>query len=395
MEADSPPTGRKGSTVAFVVAGALLGSLATYGILARTRHEVAHAPEAFHVDGTDVAMGRSVPMHFDTAPVELGEPLPRVPVTARVETVEARTAPSFAPLDGRVAEVAVHIGDKVKEKDRLVLVRSGDLAGMERERRAAELSIRTKAAMVERTKRMVESRAAPDNDLLVAESELEESRLAAAAANSKLHSLAVSQAGDTGYWVLANRAGTVVQIDAQPGKQVGPDKDRPVATVSDLDEVRVIADVGQREASSLAPGLAVSIRPPGGASFATGANDSPVVMGTVESVSDVLDPDRQTVPIRVRVDNRARKLRPHEFVEATFAPPSADRVLQVPADAVVSDGATSVVFVETRPGVVSRRPVRLGRQTRERAEIVDGVTVGERVVARGALLLLNAVEMKR
>ena len=32
-------------------------------------------------------------------------------MTARVATLEDRTAPSFAPLDGRVERVAVHIGE--------------------------------------------------------------------------------------------------------------------------------------------------------------------------------------------------------------------------------------------------------------------------------------------
>ncbi len=60
----------------------------------------------------------------------------------------------------------------------------------------------------------------------------------------------------------------------------------------------------------------------------------------------------------------------------------------------MSDGSTSVVFVETEPGVLRRRPVQLGRQSAERAEVMSGLNAGERVVVRGALLLLNALDVK-
>jgi membrane fusion protein, heavy metal efflux system len=325
---------------------------------------------------------RSV-MKFETVAVELGPPLARPPVTARVATLEDRTAPSFAPLDGRVERVAVHIGDHVKEGDRLVLVRSGDLAGLQRDLEAARLAIATKRALLDRLNLLTESRAVSQNELLVAQSELNEARLSAAAAEARLRSLTVRREGDTGYWVLATRSGTVVQLDATPGKQVGPDKDRPVATVADLGEVLVLADVPQRDASTLRPGLPVSIEVPG-----AGAP----VPGAIEVVSDVMDAERQTVPVRVRAPNRELKLRPHAFVNAVFGPAAEGAVMQLPSEAVVSDGATSVVFVETAPGAFRRRPVTLGRQSKDRVEITGGLEPAERVVVRGALLLLNAID---
>jgi cobalt-zinc-cadmium efflux system membrane fusion protein len=355
-------------------------------VVARSHEHHTTSEPSFKVDGDALKLKPSVvPMKFETAAVELGTPLPRSPVTARVATVESRTGPSFAPLDGRVVEVAVRIGDHVKQGDRLVMVRSGDLASMERELHAAQLAIQTKQALADRMKLLVESRAASQNDLMVAQGELAEAKLTSAAADAKIRSLTVRQAGETAFWVLATRSGTVVQIDAVPGKQVGPDKDHPIATVADLDEVLVVSDVPQNEASTLGVGLEVLVQPP--------AHGDPM-QGFVESVSDMLDPDRQTVPIRIRVKNDGHRLRPHEFVEASFAPSKTDRVLIVPADSVVSDGSVSVVFVEVAPGILRRRTVRLGRQTKEKTEILSGVVEGEHVVTRGALLLLNAIDVK-
>jgi len=369
--------------------GVLVGVGASAGVFAvvgnRSRPQATEPAPPFRVDKDSVKLAPSrVPMRFETAPADWGPPLQRAPVTARVQTVDALTAPSFAPLDGRVLEVAVKIGDHAKEGDQLVKVASGDLASLVRELNAARLTIATKQSLSNRLRLLVESRAASQNDLLVAESELNEARLAAGAADAKLRSLHVTQAGESAYWILAARAGTVVQLDAVRGKQVGPDKDKPVATVADLDEVLVVSDVPQSDAASLVLGSGVSVSEPG-------SGHAPIT-GTIELISDVLDPDRQTVPIRVRVKNATHGLRPHQFVEATFAPTNADRLLIVPSDAVVTDGAKSVVFVEVTPGELKRREVHVGRQTKDKAEIVSGLTAGERVVVRGALLLLNAIE---
>jgi multidrug efflux pump subunit AcrA (membrane-fusion protein) len=93
----------------------------------------------------------------------------------------------------------------------------------------------------------------------------------------------------------------------------------------------------------------------------------------------------------VRVNNAGHTLRPNQFVAATFGVPAQAEVILVPADAVVTDGVSSIVFVEGAPGVLTRREVRVGRRTKDQVEILGGLQPGERVVVKGALLLLNAI----
>jgi cobalt-zinc-cadmium efflux system membrane fusion protein len=386
------PFFRQNPMIAIAVGGILGAALATTLTVTAMRHARRAAPVAagpsFDVEpGAAVKLraGSYQPLRFDTRQAELGAPLPRPPVTARVATLETNTSPSFAPLEGRVVETAARIGSEVKEGDKLVLIRTGELAELKRAKQAAELSISTKQALLTRVERLIESRAASQNDLLLAESELNESKLSARAGDARLRALSIRQEGDVGYWVLANRAGTVVQLDAAPGKEVGPDKDKPVATVAELADVLVLADLPQRDAGGLVAGMPVAIR------FSGAGAAADAITGVLESVSAVLDPDRQTIPVRIRAKNEDSKLRPNTFVEATFLPKEGTRVVLVPTEAAISDGSTSVVFVETEPGVYRRRVVQLGRQTRDKTEVLKGLDAGEKVVVRGALLLLNAV----
>ncbi|MFO0729168.1 MAG: efflux RND transporter periplasmic adaptor subunit [Myxococcota bacterium] len=344
------------------------------------------APYSVVKDSVKIEEAAAKKLRFVTAPAELDVPLPMPPITGHVTTVETLTFPAYSPLSGRVATVNVRLGDRVKAGQQLIEIKSAELPTLERELKAAELAAKTKAALVERTRQLVAARAAPENDLVVAESELAEAKLAETTARTRLRTLAVGSAAEDSYWILASRAGTVVQLEVTPGMVVGPDKDRPLVTVADLDEVVVIGDVPQRDAVGLTPGIKAVITFPGGT--------SDTVEGTLETVSEVVDPDRQTVPVRIRAPNLGRQLRPNSYVDLTLVTGQAGKLVQVPTDAIVSDGAQSVVFVEEGAGVFRRRPVTVRRQNKDKAEISAGLTAGEKVVVVGALLLLNAINVE-
>ncbi len=376
------------SLIIGLLIGAVTASATTALITAALWRKPVRAPIAGYTiegDGVRLTPGAS-PFHFETVPAKEGPPLLRTPVTARVAAIETRTSPCFAPLEGRIERVAVRLGDIVPQGGRLALVRSGDLATMLRELRASLAAAQTKRALVQRMNILVTSRAASENELLIAKNDLREAELMTKAADSRLKSLSVSEEGDNLYWMLATQAGTVVQLDAAPGLHVGPNKDKAMATIADLDEVLVLADVAQHDVLDLNVGTTAQIRLPGVSGEA--------LTGKVETVSQVVDPERQTVPIRIKLENPGHLLRPNAFVEATFDPQSARRVLILPSESVVSDGLDSVVFVERPGGTLARRKVTLGRQNEGFAEIVSGLRAGERVVHRGAILLLNALTLQ-
>jgi cobalt-zinc-cadmium efflux system membrane fusion protein len=369
----------------------LLIGAAAASLAASSCHKAEKTAEAasFTVDKDTVKLadGTPRPVGFTTEAATLGSPLPPPPITGRVATVETLTAPSFAPLSGRVSEVHIRLGDHVKVGDPLVAVKAADLSTLQHDLAASELAIKTKQAIVDRTKLLVDARAASQNDLMVAQSELAEAKLAAQNAGAKIQSLSVKEQSDTVYWIVAQRAGTVVQLDAVPGQEVGPDKEKPVVTIADLDSVLVVGDLRQREAAGIVPGLEAQVSSPGTTKGA--------LIGEVETVSEVVDPDRQTVPVRIRLQNVNHAFRPNSYVNVSFSTTqSGETVVLVPSAAVVSDGAESVVFVEVEPGTYKRQAVQLGRQTKEKTEIVAGLKEGQKVVTQGALLLLNSLDVE-
>ncbi len=344
-----------------------------------------HAETAYRVTENQVHINQEGPVQFDVVTATLGTSLALPSIPARVEPVESQISPIFAPLSGRVIETQVHLGDRVSKGQRLVLVRTGELPTLEHDVRAAELSVQTRANTVQRLEGLVASRAGSQNDLIVAQSELDQARLSVKAAKAKVASLQIARADDTSYWVLAARSGSVVQLGAAPGLQVGPES-AALLTVADLSAVLVVADVPQGDAGSLSKG--------GIAHIFLGQSAAEAVEGRIEVISEVVDPARQTVPVRIRVDNPNGKLRPNAFVTLTFDSEQRQDVVRIPAASVVRDGATAVVFVETAHGTFERRAVEVGRQNHDEVEVSSGLRSGERVVKSGALLLLNAIDIR-
>ncbi len=318
-------------------------------------------------------------------------PLPPVPAAARVLIDEARSTPVFATLPGRVEQIAVHLGQVVKAGERILSIRSSALPELGRDVQSARAALALKGSQLDRVRDLVKVGALAGKELLTAEQERHEVELQLNAAEGKRRSLRVGALDQGGlYWLTAGRAGTVVERHALVGMEAGPDRTEPLVSIADLQEVIVVADVLESDVQSLAPGqiaqiAAVGLGPEG-------------LNGRIEHISEAVDPVRRTVSVRLRVSNPAHKLRPNAFAQVTFLADGPDRVV-VPSEAVVTDDQTAVVFtrstVDGTHTTLQRKPVQVGRVRGDLTEILSGLNAGDTFVSRGALLVLNTLDLAR
>jgi cobalt-zinc-cadmium efflux system membrane fusion protein len=385
------PASNRRALVLVALVGIAVGVGATLAL--RNPAPPATASAGLTVDQGAVEIAASAPQwrYIGLDAARRSDPLPAVPAPARVTVDEGRSAPIFAPLAGRVERVNVQLGQEVKPGDRLLAIRSSSLPELGREVESAKAVLAVKSGMAERERDLVKLRAVPEKDLILAEEEKHEAELNLKAAEGKRRSLRLGSLDESGlYWVTATRAGTVVERKALVGMEVGPDRADPLLSIAELDEVIVTADVLERETSGLKVGQQAQVTDV--------ALAGKSVTGTVEYVAQLVDPVRRTVAVRVRVPNPEHKLRPNAFAQVTFTGASTgERRIVIPAEAVVTDDQRSVVFVRTKAGPsgtrLERRAVELGRVREGKAEITSGLAEGETYVTRGALLLLNALDL--
>ncbi|MFO0600182.1 MAG: efflux RND transporter periplasmic adaptor subunit [Myxococcaceae bacterium] len=339
-----------------------------------------------HADATGVNIDANAPQwrYVQLAVAQSGKAIDPLPAPGRVAFDEARSASLGSPLGGRVETVRVRLGDSVKPGDRLFSVRSGDFADLSRDEEIAREQVGLKKRVLERQRDLFRLQAAPEKDVLAAEAELKEAELALKAAGARRASLAIDASGENIFWVKAPRAGTVVELEVSASQEVGPDRDRPLMRLSDLDEVLVLADVPENDVRAFRKGAEVQV---------SAQNGSEHRSGTVQYVSEVVDSHRRTVEVRVRVKNEDRLFRPNAFVSVVGVAETNGQVVRVPDTAVVTLGSKSFAFILKAPGRLEKVVVSTGRRRDGEVEVLSGLASGDTFVARGALLLLNQVEL--
>jgi cobalt-zinc-cadmium efflux system membrane fusion protein len=389
--AEAPPSA-SGRRVGVLVGVVAVAGLIGVGVWLARSHQEAAAParSEIQIEKDAVVLDNSAAQlkYVEVKTAEEGAPLPPLPAPARVTFAESRSAPVFAALAGRVDSVVVQLGQEVKAGDRLVAVRSSSLPDLNRDLENARAALGVKTSAADRVRDLVHLRAVAEKDLMLAEAERREAEIAVRAAEGKRRSLGLGAVDASGlYWITAPRAGTVVERRALVGMEVGPDRTDPLVMIADLREVVVVADLLEGDVGGIRAGQTAEVR---------AGNDDPLG-GTVEYVAALVDPVRRTVAVRVRVANPDGRLRPNAFAHVTLHPAEGERRVVVPAEAVVTDGQSSVLFVRTAAGQgrqrFLRREVRLGRSRDGRSEILEGIKAGEAYVAGGALLLLNAIDL--
>lgn len=305
------------------------------------------------------------------------------PVPARVQVNEEHAARVGSPLAGRVVTVQVALGQVVKKNQPLFSVASPDIAGLRAERDKAAVDVETAKNSLARVKSMVDARVLPGKDAIEADTQFREATVSLRSAEAKLSALKVSGQGDNQFTLVAPRDGIVVEKNVLPSQEVS--SEGVLITVADLSDVWVIADLFEADAANVRPGAAARITSPSLPGFTADA--------TVEMVSSVADPERHTVPLRVRLPNPTGELKLNMFAEIQFRVDSAAGATDVPASALVSDGNRQYVYVQDAAGRMARRPVVAGTTRQGEVTIVRGLTPGEKVIEEGAILLDNQIEI--
>jgi Cu(I)/Ag(I) efflux system membrane fusion protein len=116
--------------------------------------------------------------------------------------------------------------------------------------------------------------------------------------------------------------------------------------------------------------------------------------GQVDYLYPELAQSTRSLKVRVVVKNPELKLRPGMFASAHFRGATVENVLTVPSEAVIKTGSRSVVIVADDGTHFRPVVVRVGAEHGDRSEILDGLTVGQSVVASGQFLIDSEASLR-
>ena len=319
-----------------------------------------------------------------------GDAAPGQVTTGVVQANAYRTTPVVSVVGGIVRRVAAELGQNVSRGQTVVVVFSDELA-MAQSRylnALAELDEHHKHHL--RTVRLVEIGAASREELEQTTTKLRSAELEVASQRQRLILLGLSDrriaqlrtAAQVSSEVSlpAPVSGTVISRAANPGEVIPADKE--ILRIADLSSVWVMGQVYEKELGKVVVGS--------GASITSDAYPGRVFRGRVSYVDPTLDSATRTALARIELANPGQSLKIGMFVNVAFnALGGAESMTPViPKSAVQNINNQQVVFVETAtPNTYAMRPVKLGPEVNSQYPVLEGLTVGDRIVTDGSFLL--------
>lgn len=115
-----------------------------------------------------------------------------------------------------------------------------------------------------------------------------------------------------------------------------------------------------------------------------------IYTGKISGISDVVEPEEQTVHFWAEIENPDHQLKPGMFADQTIVLDKGADVLSIPLVAVIEDGGSRFVFLEYG-ATYTRHEIVVGAKDDRYIEVREGVLPGERVVIQGTHQLMEAM----
>ncbi len=307
-------------------------------------------------------------------------------VAGRIEANEHRTTRIGASVSGRVIQVMAEVGDRVKAGQPLARLASPELTNAQLAYLRAVSSTKLAERSVERAQQLVLADVIGNAELQRREVELSVARAELRAASDQLRLIGMSPAAidklrETGALaaevpITSTRTGIVIERKVSQGQVAQPGD--PLFTVADLSNVWVVGALPEQDANSVKLDQRVEVEVP--------ALGQQVLKGKIVYISDTVQTDTRTVPIRTEVDNPKFELKPQMLATLRLNGLFVEQ-LAVPAAAVVRENDKDYVFVKVAENRFRLTEVQLDPLAGELRPVRKGIDVGTPIVVDGSFHL--------
>jgi cobalt-zinc-cadmium efflux system membrane fusion protein len=328
--------------------------------------------------------------------VGLAQVQPHLDTDGQIATDDDLTTQVFSPYSGRVTQILVKAGDRVKAGQPLFRVQSaelaqgrGDLAAAEAQTKLAEANEARMHALYQTAGGALKDWRQSQADLAVAQATLQAVRdRLKVMGRTDAEIVATDRAGGQVGAVASPISGVVTQRLIGVGQTLGSVTNggaNPAMVVSDLSRVWLTANV--READSARVRLGEPLR------VAVPALPGRVFTAKVDYVAPAIDPATHRLAVRAVVDNPDGLLKPQMFASFDLATGPGRSAVTAPEQAVIFEGDTARVWV-ARPAdkTLELRQIKAGQVSDGQVEVLSGLNPGEWIVTSGSLFIDRAAK---
>ena len=300
-------------------------------------------------------------------------------VTGTVSADVSRSVPVVSLATGRVTAIYARLGDTVQAGQRLLSVRSDDVAGGFSDYRKAVRDEVLANTQLARAKDLYEHGALSMGDLQIAEDTEDKAKIDVETTEEHLRLLGNDPSKPNGVVdIFAPVSGVITDQQVTNAAGVQGLGSTPF-TISDLSTLWIVlCDVYENDLATVRLGDTAEIR--------LNAYPGRMFRGRVSNIGAVLDPNIRTGKVRIEMQNPGM-MRLGMFVTAIFRGQSMEMHTEVPSSAIVHIHDRDFVYVPA-PGNKFRRVEVVGGDSLpdNAQEVKSGIKPGQQVVSNAVVL---------
>jgi RND family efflux transporter MFP subunit len=123
------------------------------------------------------------------------------------------------------------------------------------------------------------------------------------------------------------------------------------------------------------------------ATFTVLAYPGETFRGKIVRTGNQVEAESRTLEVRIEVNNSDGRLKPGMFADVEIVTTVLQDVIVIPDTALQTDEDKQVVFVGLDGNTFEKRVVKLGMEQQGRAQVLDGLKAGDKVVTEGSFIL--------
>lgn len=354
----------------------ILSFIGFFGIISCSKKEDANADngKAFRLSDTMMARCQFYTVKEEDVKNELK-------LFGKIQADNNKLADVYSLVGGNVIKINVELGDYVKKGQVLAVIRSGEVAGFERDRLDAIGDVAVAEKNLQVAKDLFKGKLASEKDVVAAQRELERQNAELGRINEVFNIYNLKKGSI--YNITASMNGFIIAKNVSPNEQIRADKADALFSIAEINEVWAIANINESDVSRVQVGYDAEV--------ATLSYPDDKYKGKIDKIFSAIDPETKAMKARIRIPNSTYKLKPEMNATITVRYLEHQNMVAVPNSAVLFDKSKSWVMVFKDRTNIETRQVEVYRTVGDLTYISHGITSGEKVISANGLLIYDAL----
>ncbi|RYU82443.1 efflux RND transporter periplasmic adaptor subunit [Hymenobacter persicinus] len=300
-------------------------------------------------------------------------------LSGQIATDGDKTVKVYPLVGGVVEQLSVELGDHVTKGQVLAVIKSGEIADLQNQSSAAGTDLDIARKNLQVAEDQFAAGLSSERDVVLARKELQKARGNVGKSRKQLSVYGVSADGT--YELRAPISGFITEKNVTDHMQFNADNVGNLFTVSNLDNVWIMANVFESDIAKMQQGYHADVT--------TLSYPDKLFSGRIDKVFNVLDPDSKVMKVRVRLENPGYLLKPGMYAQIKVRNTEDRAMLAIPAKSVVFDKDRNFVMVFHDKSHIQTREVKIDKTVGDVSYVAAGLKDGEKIIAQNQLLVYD------